>query len=256
MRLDVLSEAELKGFLNPFSSLKFVKKSLHELPFSQGLTVRGAHFGGIDPFCRALVNVDGKIDKNNFSKIIFTELIDQRDKKVKDFIPTQSGFEYHDYPIYSMAFPWDSHTYNTFKENYLEMVVENRREHIADSNILSTDFIYSDEYVSSHLDQFNMLLDSIKIDGYDPYHYKEYPKVLILKDDNHWKWMMSGQGNHRAFLLSMLGYENLSCEIIKVVNRSDVDKWSNVINGVYQKDHALKIFDLIFTGTRVCKGIV
>jgi hypothetical protein len=255
IKLDVLSTAERNGFLNHFTSFKLVRKSFHNLPFSEGLTVRGAHFGYVDPFCRALFHVEGEIDEENFSNVISHELFAQIDKKVKDFLPASSGFPFYDYPLYSIAFPWDSHTYDTFKDNYLEMVLENRREHLSDKKqVITKDYVYSNEFVASHLNQFNKLLRSIQSNGFNT--HQDRPRVLILKEGNRWKWMMSGQGNHRAYLLSMLKYEKLPCEIVKVVDKKDVEKWSNVKNGIYTKDHALEIFDLIFSGRRICKGIV
>lgn len=255
IKLDVLSTGERNGFLNHFTSFKLVRKSLHNLSFSEGLTVRGALFGHVDPFCRALSYVEGEIDTENFSNVISPELFDERDKKVKDFLPASSGFAFYDYPLHSIAFPWDSHTYDTFKDNYLEMVLENRRGYLSDKDqVITKDYIYSNEYVVSHLNQFNKLLRSIQSNGFNT--HQDRPRVLILKDGKRWKWMMSGQGNHRAYLLWMLKYEKLPCEIVKVVNKKDVEKWSNVKNGIYKKDHALEIFDLIFSGRRICKGIV
>jgi hypothetical protein len=255
VNLDELSAAERNGFYNHLTSIKLVRKSFHHLPFSEGLTARGARFGDVDPFCRGLAYVEGVIDKRTFLNVITRELFEEKGKKVKDFIPTPLGFSFDDYPLHSISLPWESNTYDSWKDNYFDMVLDNRREFISDKNrVITEDYIYSDEYVASHLVQFNSLLSSIQVNGFNI--SQERPRVVILKDDNRWRWMMSGQGNHRAYLLWMLRYKNLPCEIVKVVDKYDVDKWPNVKNGIYQKDHALEIFDLIFSGRQVCKGII
>ena len=53
---------------------------------------------------------------------------------------------------------------------------------------------------------------------------------------------MSGQGNHKAYILFLLNYNYLPCEIIQVVNICDINKWHNVQNGIYSKTDAEKFF--------------
>ena len=134
------------------------------------------------------------------------------------------------------------------------MVLDNRKEYTENTGNIASIFIYSKDYVYSHLSQFNKLLESIKRNGFKT--ELERPRVIILKNSNRWKWMMSGQGNHRAYLCSMLSYENLPCEIVNVVDRAKVKSWPNVVNGTYAKEHALEIFDLVFSGKNICKGIL
>jgi len=257
LRLDVLSKEELIGQLGPITKLKLAKRSLHQLPFSNGLTVRGCAFNHRDPFCRALSRDQSRaaINSEKFSAVILDVLRDERDKTIRDFLPEASGFIYSQYPIYSLAFPWDLHTFDTFSKEYIAMVLENRQEYTnIEKELLTEEFIYSQGYIDSHVVQFNSLLSSIERNGFDS--NGERPKVIILKTSNHWKWLMSGQGNHRAYLLWMLNYEGLPCEIVRVVDREHVKDWANVKNGIYAKEHALQVFDLVFSGDQVNKGIV
>lgn len=254
LNLDKLSSNEKKGYVDSLSFFKFIKKSYHNLPFSNGLTNRGIHFRSNDPFCRALRLENNKIQKKLFLDIILNTLNSQKEKIVSDFIPVSADFKYSNYPIYCMAFPWDSHTFESFKSNYLEMVALNRNEHSSDVEFLTVNLIYSENFALSHEKQFNSLLASIKNYGFNAKLNR--PRVIILKNTNRWKWMMSGQGNHRAYICSMLSYKNLPCEIINVVDRAKVKSWPNVVNGTYTKEHALEIFDLVFSGEHICKGIV
>lgn len=252
--LNNLSISEKKGYINWLSSAKFIIKTNHDLPFSNGLTVRGQHFRCNDPFCKALKINDGKIEKDIFINTIFKELIIQKEMKVKDFLPVQKNFKYRDYPVYSITFPWNLPTYESFSSNYLDMVLDNRKEYTENTGNIASIFIYSKDYVYSHFSQFNELFESIKKKGFNT--ELERPRVVILKNSNRWKWMMSGQGNHRAYICSMMSYENLPCEIINVVDRAKAKSWPNVVNGTYTKEHALEIFDLIFSGKHIFKGIV
>lgn len=255
LHLDVLSQKEKDGKIDTMSSLKFIKKSFHNLPFKLGLTIRGVHFNGIDPFCRALRYRDNEINKQYFLSTLNNELFNQKDMTVNDFLPSNKNFEFNNFPIYTFAYPWDSHTFEDFNNNYLDLVIENRKEHSHHESLgLKKEQIYSNEFSLSHFFQFKKLLKSIKKNGF--IYNDDRPRVLILKSGKKWKWIMSGQGNHRAYLLSMLNYENFPCEVIKIVDRDFFKTWPNVRNGVYSEEYALKIFDLVFSGTRILKGIV
>ena len=68
---------------------------------------------------------------------------------------------------------------------------------------------------------------------------------LLINENMEYRWQ-SIQGQHRASVLSALGYDSTIVRIMKVIKRDDVLKWKNVKNGFYTKEEALKIFDSVF----------
>jgi len=91
------------------------------------------------------------------------------------------------------------------------------------------------------------LLKSIKLKGYKRSNEIDgdiIANILIGEKDN-WVWQ-SISGQHRASILSALGYETVYVRINKFIRREDVEHWPNVVNGFYTKQEALKIFDMIF----------
>ena len=82
----------------------------------------------------------------------------------------------------------------------------------------------------------------------------ELPKIKILVKDNEWRWVMGGNGNHRAYIMSALKYPALPVSIIQVVDRSKSSQWNNVQNGNYTKREAEEIFDIVFRGDTRIRG--
>jgi len=72
-------------------------------------------------------------------------------------------------------------------------------------------------------------------------------RVNLLFDEsyNHATWQ-ARVGQHRAIALAALGYEEITCRISKVIVKSEVEKWHNVRNGLYDEQLAIAVFDRIF----------
>ena len=71
--------------------------------------------------------------------------------------------------------------------------------------------------------------------------------VVLMRQDGRWRWQAQ-TGQHRAAVLSALGFKNIPLCVIKVVNRDDVDVWPNVVSGVFSRSVALRLFDCVFEG--------
>ena len=71
---------------------------------------------------------------------------------------------------------------------------------------------------------------------------------MLLRSDDTWKWYVENGGQHRAPVLSALGYKDIPIRVWKIINEDDASIWPNVVSGLYTESEALKIFD------NVCKG--
>ena len=65
---------------------------------------------------------------------------------------------------------------------------------------------------------------------------------ILAKDDDNWVWFANG-GQHRACVLAALGYEYMPIRVLKVIRRSEVVSWPNVVNRLFTVEQALRIFD-------------
>ncbi len=90
------------------------------------------------------------------------------------------------------------------------------------------------------------IYNSIKTNGYMRTSNRDGDiLVSILSSNNEdWCWQVQS-GQHRAIALSALGYTNIPVRVVRVIHRSDVDFWPNVERGLYSKEIALQIFDMI-----------
>ena len=174
-----LNSCEYDGIYFKTTSVKLLRKTFHDLSFDNGLTVRGSNFNGNDPFTKALKLVDGQLCKSTFTKNLHYSLMKQKDEVISNYISNDRSFHYGKYPIWSMCYPWDMYTFNTFKDNYLQLIMESRSEHSFVNNLNPLEYIYSKQFVCSHYDQFNKLYLSIDKKGFN--RSMPRPRVVILK---------------------------------------------------------------------------
>ena len=67
---------------------------------------------------------------------------------------------------------------------------------------------------------------------------------------------MSGQGNHRAYILKFLGYKKIPVEIVSVIYYSKLKSMFENKSTDYNLKNLKKVFNLIFTGENIVRGIV
>ena len=67
---------------------------------------------------------------------------------------------------------------------------------------------------------------------------------------------MSGQGNHRAYLMRFLKKDSLPVEIESVIYYKKLKKLKKKGNLSYTEKQAKAIFDFVFDGCNVSRGII
>lgn len=107
----------------------------------------------------------------------------------------------------------------------------------------------SDRLLEVEVQRLHSLLDSIRQHGYlrSDEECGDINAAVLWKDENNWKWRITG-GDHRAAVLSALGYEQIPVRLTRLVRRSDVGIWPNVTSGVYDEQSALELFDRLLEG--------
>lgn len=68
---------------------------------------------------------------------------------------------------------------------------------------------------------------------------------LLIRNDTRIVWQ-SRVGQHRAMSLAALNYDEIPVRVTRIVRRSNVKTWANVMNGVFSKAQALAVFDRHF----------
>ena len=67
---------------------------------------------------------------------------------------------------------------------------------------------------------------------------------------------MSGGGNHRAYISSLLGDKFFKCVVETVIDKKNISNLYNVKNGLYSLSEANFIFESYFSGDKNLRGIV
>ena len=253
--INKLSESENLGTFENSSFIRFFRGSLIEVPISLGRTIRGSSFQSIDldPFIDILVDQDlTKFDVSKFSDSLLKQYLDEQLKKVDDFLDIGNP-QIKKLPSWAIAYPWEDLGFYDLKNNYMDLLKDNRADHIENSNGLASDsernFL---TYAKSHGEQFKKLALKISTAGFDKSLPR--PRIYVLKNGESWRWVMGGNGNHRAYITAALGHKTLPVQIIKIVDRSKIYNWPNVINNEYSKKEARDIFDIVFKGDSCIRG--
>ena len=252
-----LTSHENNGGFDYLTKFKFVKKAIHFLPYSRGLTIRGVSFSNysIDPFGSCFNTQDYENFKTkNYIKDLEKFYIFEKDKKIKNYNNVFLNSKYSDYPIWSFSYPWENMSIDQKFKYYPELVLENRTEYISSSGSLNSSDLYNLDFARTHADQFDQLLFKLKKEGFNS--DLQRPKVIILIKNNKWKWIMSGQGNHRAYLMRFLNNKFLPVEIESVICYNKLKNLKREGNACYNEFQAKAIFDIVFEGNKVCRGIV
>lgn len=255
LNINVLSKDECVGQFNGRSLFKLFRGSEVMVPFSIGRTIRGVRFTkqALDPFSSCLEKQNmHKFNANIFAKDLYDICDIETSFLVQNFIKTLTNPEIINLPSWAIAFPWEKIGFFDLKEKYLQMLIENRKEFIK-YPIFNENFeLDTHHYAMSHGIQFKNLISKIIKEGFDISYSR--PGVFILKNKNKWRWVMGGNGNHRAYIMSALKYPALPVSIIQVVDRSKSSQWNNVQNGNYTKREAEEIFDIVFRGDTRIRG--
>lgn len=255
LNINVLSKDECLGQFNGRSFFKLFRGSEVMVPFSIGRTIRGVRFTkqALDPFSSCLEKQNmHKFNANIFAKDFYDICDIETSFLVQNFIKTLTNPEITNLPSWAIAFPWEKIGFFDLKEKYLQMLIENRKEFIK-YPIFNENFeLDTKHYAMSQGIQFKNLISKIIKEGFDISYPR--PGVFILKNKNKWRWIMGGNGNHRAYIMSALKYPALPVSIIQVVDRSKSSQWNNVQNGNYTKREAEEIFDIVFRGDTRIRG--
>jgi len=154
-----------------------------------------------------------------------------------------------DFPAWSFVLPWQ---FENIKEKFHTFPISVKNDRLKsgfkiDSNdpveIMKLNKLGS---LDSHVRQYISLLDSIDKNGLLQGKRYGYISAFILIDGECWRWIIGGEGNHRAAAASAIGYNELDVLVEGIIRKEDSRWWPNVCNGLYTVSQAEQVFDDIF----------
>ena len=257
--LHILNSFEANGRLGNFTKFKFLPKTYLQAPFSLGRTIRGLSFDKhlySDPFAIFLKKIIENENDNNLINYLLSCYDREHNLNASDLIRLPNKI-LSKYPGWALVLPWDQSAIDIKFKNYPIQFIKNRLKfykEIENTNEKNYQkLFYSIENAKSQLIQTKELYKSIKKNGLRK--SKEMPKIHILINGNEWRWLMSGQGNHRAYILNELKYQYLECEVDSIISKNDLTNLNNVKNNIFSEYEAEKIFDHFFKGDKCFRGM-
>lgn len=251
--------SERGGVIKGWTPLKFIPRSTVVVPFALGRTIRGVGFqGGIlsDPFYEfAAMCANSGFDYSQTQSFMMREYERESRLTSADIVGFPSNAILRNFPAWALPMPWDKLSAADRFSQYGHKFVENRTKHGAQfsDKMEIASYIYSCENAKSQINQTRALWKKISVNGVLP--IRPFPGIYILLSGDSWRWIMSDDGNHRAYLSFISGEEFLRASLRGTIKRSEVSLWPNVLNGLFSPSEALDLFDSFFNGDRVRRGL-
>lgn len=259
--LNEISSNEKKGNLLSLTSIKFIPGSEIKLPFQLGRTIRGLSFKNNlqkDPFGNFALLMNRGQSKKKLIQYLFKKYKSEKSLDAATKIKLKKNSKLAKFPVWALVMPWDKKNIKNNYLNYPNQFIYNRSKNgmkLDKKNLRNiSNHFYSKKVVASQFNQTKNLLESIKKNGLKK--SKSLPKVNILINGKKWRWCMSDEGNHRAYILSIIGKSSLHCVVDKVIYKNKIRSCYNVKNGLYSPKEAEKIFNHFFLGDKCIRGLI
>jgi len=159
------------------------------------------------------------------------------------------GDKISNFPWWAAVNPWDNRNFEDQLKYYPIEVKKNRAKN--GMRILSDDpyEIVRDDIensLPSHTQQYVKLIKLIKKNGFKYGNEFGYVAVELFINNNKYCWKIGDEGNHRSVVAAALGFKKIPAIITKIIRLDEIDYWPNVINGLFSKEQANKVFYDIF----------
>lgn len=269
LKLDQLNSVELSGKLSNYSQLKFLPKTPLYIPFNLGRTVRGISFEYLDNINlgenkkdligKQYIDLINNVPHETVIKNVMFLMKKEENMTAADIMNCPNNQYLNSFPAWASVLPWEKLSIKNKFDNYLRSFIKNRTKHgakfVGRNGKLTKKEIYSEDVVISHVKQITKLISVIRKKGIKKTN--NLPRVFILiNKNNQWSWIMSTEGNHRAYLFYLLGLKKFPIIIEDVIYRESLKFSYNVKNGLYTLKEAENIFDGISNGNFYIRGLI
>jgi len=161
-------------------------------------------------------------------------------------------------PAWLSLLPWENSSLKQKKDGRKECAIYDNKEHDSRLEIEEGWRNFgpvSEKILELEVNRLYSLMVSIEKNGVlrDDKDGGDIGAIVLMKEDNDFRWIVEWGGQHRAAVISAMGYERVPIRVWQVVERKDVNLWPNVQSGLYTEKTALKIFDKIYAGVSISK---
>lgn len=155
-------------------------------------------------------------------------------------------------PHWAVVLPWNTDSVDEWKGRISKSVAYENKTN--GSNISIRDGWAWAGPVSEHklmveTERLYRIFDSIRAAGYKRHDGPDGDIQAFALVDEKGEWVWQAQfGMHRAAVVAGMSYLTIPVRFSRIIYRSEVKHWPNVVSGLYTKEEALRVFDMIFYG--------
>jgi hypothetical protein len=256
-----LDAEERSGILFFRTNIKLLPRTFANVPFKLGRSIRGLSFYDKldqDPTGSMVKGVVEGASHTILVQQLKAYYLAQSTMTCSEIVQLPNNKTLREYPAWALSMPWEKISIEHKFNSYPSMLFRSRRQHslsfLVEKNDEIMKVMHSEKGAKSQIQQTLNLLESVNSVGMLS-NFKP-PQIHILRKGNEWRWIMSGDGNHRAYLSFCIGMEHFRVEILDWIERDRVNDWYNVKNKVYSEQEALQLFDKVFEGASCLRGDV
>jgi hypothetical protein len=165
----------------------------------------------------------------------------------------------HNEPYWAVVLPWASDTVDQRKTRIQKSVAwENKMNglKIGIDEGWAWAGPVSKEKLELETERLFRIFTSIRGKGYarNDSEDGDIQATALFREDGEWVWQ-ARVGQHRAAVVAGLMYEKVPVRFTKIVYRNEVQHWPNVLLGLYSREEALRVFDMVFAGNYPSEAI-
>ena len=154
------------------------------------------------------------------------------------------------YPSWAVIMPWQLKDIDDWVIHVSNSVKHENNHRFGIENGWAWSGPSAAEKITIESKRLSSLLNSILINGYQRHNGidGDISAVILYKNNSSWVWQAVA-AQHRACVLSALGWNEVQVRIAMFVKRDEVASWPQVVNGFFTIIEALDIFDKVFDGS-------
>ncbi|TXK46769.1 hypothetical protein FVR03_10530 [Pontibacter qinzhouensis] len=169
-----------------------------------------------------------------------------------ELVGLDSTHTLHKEPYWAIVLPWNNDSADQMKARIQKSVAWENKTNGASLGIAdgwAWAGPVSDYKLEVETDRLFNIFESVRKNGYKRNDSADgdIQAYVLMAENGEWVWQAQ-VGLHRASTVAGLAYKQIPIRISKIIYRAEADFWPNVMSGLYSKEDALKIFDMIFYG--------
>ncbi len=219
----------------------------------------GFSLSGSSPFVNAIKQV---LNHDNLDSRETLEKVEKIFSKYYEMVQVKDASEWfgleNQYlmkqPPWGAVYPWRARSIDSYRNSFERAALHENEAIGYDGVDITEGWLFNGPVtrrkVKIESERMLYILKRINKYGYQRSNENDGdPKATALVNENgEYRCVLTG-GNHRASVASALGFKKIPIRVNLVIRRDEVDFWPQVVDQIFTRNEALKVFDIYFNAT-------